>query len=134
MTDPGFTNRVKDLIAHDALNVADLKLLTVGRHFRISPSAKLAVGRDQGENEALQAIAKNEDVFFKLKDHQGPLAILRGAHNDDILALGASVMAYHTKFRSEPSLKVDYWNNGSKDKTTISVKPSSPEDVEKLRL
>ena len=136
LTDPGFTNRVKDLIAHDSLNVSDLKFLTVGRHFRLSPSAKLAVGRDQGENEGLEALAKEGDIFLKLKDRQGPLAVLRGGgiHDENLIALGASVMAYHTKFRNEPMLRVECWENDLKDKITISVKPAGLGDVEKLRL
>lgn len=134
LTDPGFTNRVKDLITHDALNVSDLKLLTVGRHFRLSPSAKFTVGRDHGENEALQNLAKPEDLFFKLKDRQGPLAVLRGKYDDNIIALAAAVAAYHTKFRNEPSLDINYWKSGLRDGKTISVKPASLEEIERLRL
>ncbi len=134
LTDPGFTKRVKDLIDHDSLTTADLKLLTMGRHFRLSPSGKLAVGRDQLENEDLASMAKDKDIFFQLKDHQGPLAVLRGACDDDVIRLAASIMAYHTKFRNEPSLRVDYWGAVPADKMTISVKPANPGDVERLRL
>ena len=134
LTDPGFTNRVKDLVKYDAITAENLKFLTVGRHFRLSPSAKLAVGRDQDENEALQTLLKGKDIVFKLKDHQGPLAVLRGDYNDNTVAFAASVMAYHTKFRNEPSLMVEYWNGKATDRKTISVKPASPDEVEKLRL
>ena len=134
LTDPGFTKRVKDLIKHNELTVENLKFLTAGRHFRLSSSAKLAVGRDKEENEKLQAMANEKDVIFKLKDRQGPLAILRGAHDDNIISLSASVMAYHTKFRDESALKVDYWDKGSADEETISVKPASAAEVEGLRL
>ena len=134
LTDPGFTNRVKDLIKYDSLAAADLKLLTVGRHFRLSPSAKLAVGRDQDENGALEALAKPKDIFFKLKDHQGPLAVLRGDHDEGVLSLGASVTAYHSKFRNKASLNVNYWSPGSEEKQTITVKPAAADEVEKLRL
>ena len=134
LTDPGFANRVKDLIAHDSLNVSDLKFLTVGRHFRISPSAKLAVGRDQDENKALEVLAKEGDIFLKLKDRQGPLAVLRGAHDEYIIKLGASIAAYHTKFRNEPILEVEYWNSVSTDRKTVSVKPATLGEIEKIRL
>ena len=134
LTDPGFTNRVKDLIKHDALTTGNLKFLTVGRHFRLSPSAKLAVGRDQEENETLQAMAKGHDIFLKLKDRQGPLAVLRGEYDDKTIALAASVAVHHTKFRNEPSLDVNYWKIGSQDKKTVSVKPAGAEEVERLRL
>ncbi|MDD5135765.1 MAG: 7-cyano-7-deazaguanine synthase [Candidatus Omnitrophica bacterium] len=134
LTDPGFTSRVKDLIKHDALTTENLKFLTVGRHFRLSPSAKLAVGRDQGENEVLEAMATEKDTFFKLKDRQGPLAVLRGACDDKIIPLAASVAAYHTKFRTEPNLSVNYWSGGSQEKKTVSVRPASLNEIESLRL
>ena len=134
LTDPGFTKRVKDLIKHNELTVENLKFLTAGRHFRLSSSAKLAVGRDKEENEKLQAMANEKDIVFKLKDHQGPLAILRGAHDNDTISLSASVMAYHTKFRDESALKVDYWSKESTAKRTISINPASAGEVESLRL
>jgi len=134
LTDPGFTNRVKDLIKHDSLTTADLKLLTIGRHFRLSPSAKLAVGRDEEENDALEAIARQTDILLKLKDHQGPLALLRGARDDNTISMAASIAAYHTKFKNELNLRLDYWDKASSCKNTISVKPATLDEVEKIRL
>ncbi|MDD3906019.1 MAG: 7-cyano-7-deazaguanine synthase [Candidatus Omnitrophica bacterium] len=134
LTDPGFTKRVKDLAEHDAMTVDNLKFLTVGRHFRLSATTKLAVGRDMDENSLLQKMAITGDVFFKLKEHQGPIAVLRGAVDDSSLELAASVMAHHTKFRNEPALKVDYWRTGSSARQTLSVKPASAAEVERLRL
>ena len=134
LTDPGFTDRVKDLVTHDAITVSDLKFLTAGRHFRLSPSAKLAVGREEADNEALQAMVKEKDVVFQLTDHQGPIAVLRGSQDESIIRLAARVTAYHTKFRSEPALNVDYWIGGQSDKKIISVKPASLDEVAKLRL
>lgn len=134
LTDPGFTKRVKDLAEHDAMTVDNLKFLTVGRHFRLSATTKLAVGRDMDENILLQKMAITGDVFFKLKEHQGPIAVLRGAVDDSSLELAASVMAHHTKFRNEPALKVDYWRTGSSARQTLSVRPASAAEVERLRL
>ena len=134
LTDPGFTNRVKDLIKYDSLTIIDLKLLSIGRHFRLTPSAKLAVGRDEEENEALEAMAKKIDILLMLKDHQGPLALLRGARDDDTISLAAGIMAYHTKFRDEPSLRVDICNGDSSGLKTISAKPAALDEVERLRI
>lgn len=134
LTDPGFTNRVKDLIEHDALNVPDLKFLTVGRHFRLSPSAKLAVGRDKDENEALLKLVTAKDIIFKLQERQGPISVLRGTADENTISLAASVAMYHTKFRNEPALAVDYWSGNSADKKTMIVKPAGADEVEKLRL
>ena len=111
-----------------------MKFLTVGRHFRLSPSAKLVVGRDEEENEALEAMANKADTLLKLKDHQGPLALLRGACDDNTISMAASIAAYHTKVRSEPSLRVDLCNGDLSGEKTISVKTAGFDDIEKVRL
>ena len=56
LTDPGFTKRVRDIIAHNDLNLVSLRLLKVGRHFRLSDTTKLVIGRDQEENDELQGL------------------------------------------------------------------------------
>jgi len=135
LTDPGFTNRVKDLIKHDELNVENLKLLKTGRHFRLDNDAKLVVGRDVDENKELQSIALPDDIIFKLKDHQGPLSILRGKYNNGFIKHAGMIVAYHTKFRGEDSLAINYWHAGDPNqKISISVKPAEKEEIEKLRI
>jgi hypothetical protein len=135
LTDPGFTNRVKDLIKYGALTVENLKFLTAGRHFRLSPASKLAVGRDEKENGMLEAMANKTDILIMLKDHQGPIALLKGAYDDELLALAASLTAYHTKFRSEKLLDVIYWPaQDPAKKTILSVAPSTPAEVEEKRI
>jgi len=53
LTDPGFSRRVKDLIDHNELTVANVRLLLYGRHFRLPSGAKVIVGRNHTENEQL---------------------------------------------------------------------------------
>ncbi len=135
LTDPGFSNRVKELIKHDELNVENLNLLKVGRHFRLAGGAKLVIGRDEDENRELQEIALPDDIIFKLANHQGPLSLLRGRPREETIAAAASIIAHHTKFRNENSLGVTYWPaNDPAGKTTVSVKPSGKEEVEKIRI
>lgn len=135
LTDPGFANRVKDLIKHGALTIENLKLLKTGRHFRLTDDAKLAIGRDNEDNEELISLAGPEDVVFKLKDRQGPISILRGPYDDSIIAHAASVIAYHTKFRNEAVLDINYWKGGDHScKSAIAVKPASITEVDKLRI
>jgi len=135
LTDPGFANRVKDLIKHGALTIENLRLLKAGRHFRLTDGAKLAIGRDNMDNEELMSLAGPEDILFKLKDRQGPLSILRGKCDDSVIAHAASVIAYHTKFRNEAVLDVNYWKLGDHDRrSAISVKPASTTEVDKLRI
>jgi tRNA-specific 2-thiouridylase len=134
LTDPGFTKRVRDLIAHNDLNLVSLRLLKVGRHLRLSDTAKLVIGRDQKENEELQGLIKEGDVCFRLKEGQGPFSILRGEADDPVIQYAAEVMAQHTKYRNEEALKVFAWRAGSGLRRNFTVKATPVEVVERLRI
>jgi tRNA U34 2-thiouridine synthase MnmA/TrmU len=134
LTDPGFAKRVKDLFAHGEVTVENLKLLKVGRYFRLPDGSKFAVGRDKDENALLQAVAVDGDIFFKMRDCQGPIGLLRGEENDDTIKLAASIAAYHTKKRAEPALAVNYWKKGEVSRATVSVKPADITEIERFRL
>ena len=69
-----------------------------------------------------------------MKSVQGPFGVIRGAANDDDVKLAARIVAYHTKFRTEPSLEVQYWRFGSKDRATLTVEPVSLAEAEAKRL
>jgi tRNA U34 2-thiouridine synthase MnmA/TrmU len=134
LTDPGFTRRVKDLIDNKEFNTDDLTLLTVGRHFRLAPGAKLAIGRDRLENDKLEKQARAGDISFMLTEHQGPLGLLRGKADTELIRLAAELVAYHTKLRNEPSVKVGYWAEDPGSMTTLTVKPAAVTEVERYRL
>lgn len=134
LTDPGFANRARNLFEHNELDIDNLKLLKVGRHFRISQYAKLVVGRDKRENEILLSLTKPDDIVFKLKDYQGPISILRGSADEDLINLAATIAVYHTKYRHEDNLKLNYWKGSAAEYKTISVKPAKLEIIEKIRI
>lgn len=134
LTDPGFAKRVKDAIAHGEFNAENLALLSVGRHFRLADNARLIVGRDIEENEMLLNLASPHDIIFKLSDRQGPISILRGVSNDGDIKLAASIAAYHTKFRNEKALNVNYWAPGKDTRLSLSIDPAKQEEIEKFRI
>lgn len=134
LTDPGFAKRVKEAIKHDEFGTENLAILSVGRHFRLSPGARLVIGRDEAENDILLSLVKTNDMVFKLKDYQGPMSVLRGRIEDGMVNIAASVASYHTKLRNEKSIAVDYWRGKSSQKETILVTPADKEEIEKLRI
>jgi Predicted tRNA(5-methylaminomethyl-2-thiouridylate) methyltransferase, contains the PP-loop ATPase domain len=134
LTDPGFAKRVKDAIMHGEFDADNLALLSVGRHFRLSPEARLVVGRDESENDIIESLAKPGDILFQLTDHQCPTSLLRGKIGAELIKLCAKIEAYHTKFRADESVKVDYWKALETKKEIVLVKPASKEEIESLRL
>lgn len=134
LTDPEFAKRIEDLIKYDSLNMANVKLLKVGRHFRLAKDAKLIIGRDEAENSLVEAQAKDGDICFRLEDYPGPFSILRGNADSGLLKYAASIVAYHTKYRDEENIRVTSWKVPISNHTTISIQPARLDEVERIRI
>ena len=134
LTDPGFTKRARDLITHESLTVDGLRLLKIGRHFRLGEVTKLIIGRNDKENNELGALIKKDDICFRMKDHEGPFSILRGLSGEEMIKRSAEIIARHTKYRDEEALNVLCWRQGSEDMRVLAVKAASTEEIEKIRV
>jgi len=92
LTDPEFSRRLKDLMKYHLLNLDDIQLLKVGRHFRLSDAAKLVVGRNEKENEQLLNLAKvNDYIFMPPDDLAGPTSLGRGILDNELINLSGSI-------------------------------------------
>ncbi len=90
LTDPGFSLRLKDLMRYQDLGLEDVNLLKIGRHFRLSQGLKLIVGRNESENNRLEALRKEGEPFFQPQELAGPSPILKGEIADNSLLETAS--------------------------------------------
>jgi len=93
LTDPEFAGRIRDLIYHDELDMQNINLLKSGRYFRLSPSAKLIVGRNEGENKMLAMLAKDGDYLFEPQGINGPAAVGKGSFSQELLELSRRIVA-----------------------------------------
>jgi hypothetical protein len=92
LTDPGYSARLRELWEHDPdAGSRDINLLRVGRHFRPSPGCKIIVGRNERENGMLQLYRQAGDVLVYLKDHQGPMVLVRGRRTAEEIALAGGL-------------------------------------------
>lgn len=76
LTDPRFTQKLKEFLEYEKLSVVDIATLKVGRHLRLSNGAKLIIGRDQSENELLEKAEHEKFVSLKAYNISGPYALL----------------------------------------------------------
>jgi tRNA-uridine 2-sulfurtransferase len=135
LTDPGFSLRMKDLLDHlPDCDVNDCLLLKVGRHFRLNPSAKVVVGRNQGENVALEKIVREGDHILQVTDLPGPISVVRGECSDEDMRLAAAITARYGKAMSEQSANVRIQAFGSDEESapTVDVVPAVDDDIESL--
>ena len=94
LTDPGYSDRLRDLWANDPDGGArDINLLRVGRHFRVSRACKIIVGRNERENDMLEAFAAPEDVLVRVRDFVGPVTVIRGTHDEGAVEKAARLTA-----------------------------------------
>ncbi len=75
LTEAYFSKKIEDFVKYDKLEVEDISTLKHGRHFRLPDGAKLVVGRDKDDNEALEKIDSKKFEFIKLQII-GPLSII----------------------------------------------------------
>jgi len=107
LTEPGFSNRLRDLWAHDPLaGVDQVELLKHGRHLRLSPKAKLIVGRKQAENQAMERLAPSGALKLVSLDAPGPLGLYFGPAQGPELERAAALVAGYGKARPGQSTRI----------------------------
>jgi tRNA U34 2-thiouridine synthase MnmA/TrmU len=93
LADENYSRALRDLREHEQLSLPSVRLLAVGRQFRISERAKLVVGRNQAENAVLTELAPPGDLLLRAVDRKGPIAILSGAATEEDRRTAAAIVA-----------------------------------------
>ena len=99
LTDPIFAAKLRDLFRFNPdCTMADAALLKIGRHFRLSDTTKLILGRNKDENERLRALARPDHLFLEPLSFKGPSGLIVGeATEGDLLPVAANLMALYAK-------------------------------------
>lgn len=103
LTEKLFAPRALDLVDHDlSAGVWDLRLLAVGRHFRINQEAKLVLGKNAGENDALRRLfelsPRKEQVLRVVpQNFRGPEGLFVGIVSDDALMRGLALLRRYVR-------------------------------------
>jgi tRNA-uridine 2-sulfurtransferase len=128
LTDPIFTKKLKDLFEYDkAITMKDFELLSIGRHFRLRTDTKLIIGRNEVENDKLISLWTTPYVLFQPIEFRGPNAILKGAFDDEIIAMTANIMGYYGKNES-PVISIES-NNGIVNRHNVEKLNITPESL-----
>jgi len=113
LTEPSFAVKVKDLMEHGELNWENVKLLKVGRHFRIK-NCKLTVGRNREENGKILKLSREDDLILKVEIAPSPIGLLRCKEKPDreVLETAAAIVARYSDAKRERSVPVSVYKNG----------------------
>lgn len=133
LTDPEFSRKLKDLMTHGEFNLKEVQLLKLGRHFRLTPMAKLVVGRNETENKRLLDLAKNEDYIFMPEKIAGPTALGRGEFNDELLKLSCGLTVRYCDLNGCDSADIVY-KKFAQDNMLLRTAPLEDEKIASYRV
>ena len=118
LTDESFARKFFDVLdAREAvggerrIEPEDVILLSTGRHFRLSPRAKLIVGRTEVENALLEHHAPGRARLAAKDPILGPVALVEGEPTWEERQLAARIVARYGKGRDLPEVVVE-WREG----------------------
>lgn len=138
LTDPGFSKRLRDLFAQEKYSLEEIKLLKLGRHFRLRRDIKLIVGRNKEENEQLNNFFQDGDFLFKAKNLKGPISLLKKGIkiDDEIIEKSCKITARYCDRNEEEDegVYINYFGKSKELAKTKKVKPFKEEKLESLRV
>ena len=102
LADAGFARRIKDVFDHsDEINMLDIYLLKIGRHFRLDENTKLIVGRLESENIKLDAHTGERYTHIRSHGIPGPVGLLVGDNSDKNIEIAMRIVTRYFKKGSE---------------------------------
>jgi tRNA U34 2-thiouridine synthase MnmA/TrmU len=124
LTDPILSKRIKQYYSqHDTIVMEDVRLLLLGRQFRLPHGSWLVLGRKEQENEQVLELYQPNDYLLKLQDRPGPTGLLRYATNQRDLELAAGLMVRYGKKRNTGTDEAVVRCEHSGKTSTLSVQP-----------
>ena len=125
LTVPSFTERMRDLMRFTPdFCLSDVRLLKVGRHFRLSDSAKAVVARNDVENDQLLELTTDDDVLMETADFTGPLTVVRGEAGDEDLLFSAAITARYSKTNGRDDVRVVLTSKDGSPRGELRVSPA----------
>jgi len=127
LTDPIIAARLRDLFDHNPdYTMTEVRLVRMGRHFRINESLKVIVGRNHQENMVLERVTlPGTTRFFLDDDLPGPTALTFGPLGDDDRREVARMVV---RFAKKVQLPIRVVCDQNAERSFIEVSDSIPEE------
>jgi tRNA U34 2-thiouridine synthase MnmA/TrmU len=134
LTDPGFSNRLKDLFyIQKTEEIRQIHLLRYGRHFRLTDTCKLVIGRSKADNEQIMAwYDPAEDARLTHAWLPGPTALVTGRFTNAEIEKAAAMTAAYTKTPVKDPTEILVQVN--QIQTRITVVPSKASELASLMI
>jgi tRNA-specific 2-thiouridylase len=135
LTDPEFARRLKELIARGGLNLDNIELLKIGRHFWIREDAKLVVARDEKEGKELEELAQENDYLFMPNEElAGPTSLGRGKFNQDLIKLCCRITCRYCDLNGDEEAVIIIKRGAGGCPSFLKVSPISDTDLKSFKI
>lgn len=131
LADPILSRRIQNfyddnfVVKYADMTVTDVLLLLVGRQFLLPNGGWLMLGRDEKDNDKLEAYGEPGDAILDMENRPGPVALLRRASTfypdteamkEDLQTAAALVVRYGKKVKDGPQTgEVSCWLDDTKE-------------------
>ena len=135
LTEVSFAPKVKDLFDHcPTLNLRDFRLLKIGRHFRVGEQTKALIGRNEAENNLLEAQLQEGEVLLRWVDGSSPTAVLTGPVDEGQMMAAARILLRYTRAESGSSCTLRASVKGGEERLLNAVHDIDEAELERLRI
>lgn len=135
LTDENYSRKLRDLFCYHGSDytLGDVELLSIGRHFRLSKSVKVIVGRNEGENQRVELLKGPHHCLLYPQNFTGPVALVCGEAAKDEMILVSRVIVRYGKPEGAPPYTINVQNRFSQRQFQVSS-PIDDESLEELRI
>jgi len=133
LTDPIYSFRLRELLRHSPdPTLKELNLLRLGRQFRLPGGLKAIVGRDEKENNKIEAYAEKGDYQFWLDDFGSPTVLIDSSASEQDILTTARLCVRHSDAKKLSEAEVTVKRDGIESK--LKVSPTSDDELEAMRI
>ncbi|MBW9152455.1 tRNA 4-thiouridine(8) synthase ThiI [Clostridium estertheticum] len=130
LTEPNYSIRLKDLLEHkENPTKIDLKLLKIGRQFRLSKDSKIISTRTEKEGDLLEQLLTGEDLMFLAKDYNGSTVAIIGIATNEDIEFAARITGRYCKGRGEKIVSISYGKDDQTLNRSIDAMPATDEQI-----
>ncbi|OGV60010.1 MAG: hypothetical protein A2283_10580 [Lentisphaerae bacterium RIFOXYA12_FULL_48_11] len=132
LTEPNFCKRLMDLARHEGLDLRIIRLLLLGRHFRLGSKIRVVVGRDESENGLLEETAELMGFIIQPEIVPGPSCLVSSEADEKQTLVAAAICARYCDLEGEIPVSVKIVSaSGTR---TINVLPETRAEIERMRI
>ena len=108
LTEIQFSNKLRDFVTNETLEIADINTLKAGRHLRLPNGAKLIIGRNQEDNENLKKTNSLKYSRGRILDANGPFCLLQKDASSEDKKLAADIIVTYGRTDFDKEYIVDF--------------------------